>query len=710
MRILIVSPFFPPQNSIASLRPYSWAKYWTLAGHDVTVLTVDQPQDPSVSLQFTNPGYRVIALPLPSFLEKLKQGYGQQEAAPKKTKSTFSLFGLAKKLFDWLRHRKGIFNACRFPDFTHLWIKPALAAVKDAQPWDLVVSTAGPYTSHIVASAIKRRKQAALWIADYRDGWTLNPLYKGLFPLSWMEKTWERRVLREADTISVVSEPMAKQMRDHFGHPHVITIPNGFDPEDLSDLSPEPIFPADGKFRLVHTGTMYAGKRDPTPLFRAIAQIAQEPSLAAYLERLEVLFVGPRQANVEEMIRHYGVEKWVKMTGFVSREKALRMQRDAHALLFLPWNDPEVDGILTGKIFEYLYAGTPILAIGGSHVEESQRLILEAKAGRILENAAAIYEYFANALSDPKRSPNQAEAAVLKRYERKQLALDLLQQAFSDRTPSIAIVIVTYNSQKHLPKLLACLKQQTRQPEQVVFVDTGSTDLSYHEAYRQMPGYQLVVAEKESGFCHGNNLGMQVVDPGHSYVLFLNPDAFLTPTFLEEALTFMEKHTHCGALTGTVLGYNIEVDQPTGFYDSTGIFQTWYGRWFDRAQGVAVKATQYQDIESIPAICGALFFVRRKALQEVLLSKGEVFDPAFYMYKEDIDLSLRLRKKGWQLFFVPSLIAYHCRGWNPDRRCMPRKFRLASVKNEWTIHRRERQPLAAAYSLTKYAAVKFFDL
>ena len=66
MRILIISTFFPPLNSIASLRPYSWAKYWVLEGHEVTVLTLAKEEDPKVALNYPNPGFRLIEVPLPA--------------------------------------------------------------------------------------------------------------------------------------------------------------------------------------------------------------------------------------------------------------------------------------------------------------------------------------------------------------------------------------------------------------------------------------------------------------------------------------------------------------------------------------------------------------------------------------------------------------------------------------------------------------------
>src|SRR5262249_10125234 len=159
-------------------------------------------------------------------------------------------------------------------------------------------------------------------------------------------------------------------------------------------------------------------------------------------------------------------------------------------------------------------------------------------------------------------------------------------------------------------------------------------------------------------FCRGNNIGMEYVSIATQYIFFLNPDAFLNPDFLEMAIQFMEQPVNqsCGAVTGTTLGYDITQNKPTGKYDTTGVFRKWYGKWYDRGQGGKQQSSLYQSQEFLPAICGAVFFCRKKALDDVKLRGNEVFDPSFYMYKEDIDLSLRLRQKGWDLIFLPHLI------------------------------------------------------
>lgn len=273
------------------------------------------------------------------------------------------------------------------------------------------------------------------------------------------------------------------------------------------------------------------------------------------------------------------------------------------------------------------------------------------------------------------------------------------------------VIIVTYNSEKHIPYNMECLNLQKHQFEKIIIVDTGSKDTSYLNKYQQQSNVEIVIAEKNSGFCKGNNIGLTKVSPHCDYILFLNPDAFLSPTFLKQAIMFMEtsaNHSY-GAITGTVLGYDIEKNQPTGSYDTTGVFRKWYGRWYDRGQGDACNEGLYIVQEDIPAICGAVMFCRKKALDTVMLNAHELFDQSFYMYKEDIDLSIRLQNKGWKLAFLPQLMAFHCRGWQKDRSKMSREFRLASARNELTIHLRLKSPIPIAYSLLKYAAVRLLD-
>lgn len=274
-----------------------------------------------------------------------------------------------------------------------------------------------------------------------------------------------------------------------------------------------------------------------------------------------------------------------------------------------------------------------------------------------------------------------------------------------------SIIIITHNSEQVIHKAIESVRKQSVLPQQIILVDTGSMDCSYLSTYEQSADVTVLYGPKECGFCVGNNIGYRHVDEDSDYILLLNPDAFLFVDFIEKAVDFMdnEKNKRCGLLTGKVLGYNINRNEPSGQYDTTGVFRRWYGRWYDRGQGEACEKDKYSDIEELPAVCGALMFCRKKAVEETLLRGDEIFDSRFFMYKEDIDLSLRLRQKKWRLFYLPELQAYHCRGWNPDRKKMPRKVRLLSARNELKVQARTLSPLAIIYSMIKYISVSLLD-
>ncbi len=263
-----------------------------------------------------------------------------------------------------------------------------------------------------------------------------------------------------------------------------------------------------------------------------------------------------------------------------------------------------------------------------------------------------------------------------------------------------AVLVVTHNSEIHIKKMVECIERQTTPPKQLIIVDSGSSNPSYLDSLQAT----IHKEGRDIGFAKGNNLALKLVDDEVKYILFLNPDAFLAPSFLENAESYMEQHPDCGALTGTVLGYDIEKDHSTELYDSTGIFQKWYGKWYDRGQGERYDKSRFDQNEKVPAICAAVMFCRKDALVDAM-KNSQVMDESFYMYKEDIDLSLRLQAKGWALHFVPSLLAYHCRGWSQKRRQMPHQFRLLSARNELKIHLRQQNPLKIMYSLLKYASV-----
>lgn len=408
MRILIVSTYFPPQCSIGALRPHSWAKRWSALGHDVAVVTTTKAEREEVALSLPMEGFELIEVEPPLLYRWANRLYRGKSRGGSSLRPLFAL-----------RSRLGICNSCRMPDLIDPWVGRAVDRLEGEEPWDLVVSTAGPYACHWVAERLKKRGQAAFWVADYRDLWVDSELFPGLFPFTWIERRLERRLMGVADRIVTVSAPLAEKLTRRYGGEKVSVVENGFDPSDLEGVDPAPFFPRDGKLRMVYTGMIYEGRRDPSPLFAAIDQLRTTP----LLDRFELLFAGNLVANLEELIEKYQVGRWVKWVGFLSRPDALRMQRDSDALLFLEWQG---GGALTGKLFEYLFSGRPIWAIGVEESHVAGQLILEAEAGLVL---GADVDRIADALSGWLRGElplSTPKREVVERYERGRLADALL--------------------------------------------------------------------------------------------------------------------------------------------------------------------------------------------------------------------------------------------------------------------------------------------
>ncbi|CRX38771.1 glycosyltransferase [Estrella lausannensis] len=421
MRILIISTFFPPQNSIASLRPYSFAKFWSERGHQVEVLTTEKINEPK-PLDYPLDFATLIEAPLPVFFNRWKRNYHDGITAP--STPSRGLKSFLKKGIDYLRFQKGVMNACRMPDIADLWAIKAYPLVKRRETYDVVLSSCGPYATHLIAWRLKRAGAARFWVADYRDTWSDNYIYPGVFPFSKVEQVLERKMLLDADLITTISDPFADALGKKHGKEKTITVENGFDGTDLASLPAGPFFPQDGKLRIVHTGSIYMGKRDPTPLLRAIRLVADENP--ALLERLEVLFYGQRNADLALKIEQFGVDRWVRLAGFISRTESLVAQRDADFLLFLPWSDASVEGVLTGKLFEYLYSKTPIISAGTCPLDSAEKRILALNAGEVVKGEAALAAFLTRSLKKEKIPKVELGDEALKRFSRKEIACTLL--------------------------------------------------------------------------------------------------------------------------------------------------------------------------------------------------------------------------------------------------------------------------------------------
>lgn len=275
----------------------------------------------------------------------------------------------------------------------------------------------------------------------------------------------------------------------------------------------------------------------------------------------------------------------------------------------------------------------------------------------------------------------------------------------SGALPAVAVIIVSHNADRDVPRCLAALDAGSLRPVHIGIVDAGSDSTAYLDSLQHRPDVHFIRADN-IGYGRGNNLGYAACPGEIPYILFLNPDCFVLPDTVEQALQPLMADERVGCVGARLMGYDRAADRATGRLDSTGIARTWYGRWYDRGQGEPDEGLRQMETEEMPALCGAFLCCRRRALETVAQVPGQIFDPAFFLYKEDIELCLRLRAAGWRLLYHPQARAWHCRGWEKKRRAMPFELRLMAAANEIRLYRRHPSPYML-WALAKYLLVRF---
>ncbi len=272
---------------------------------------------------------------------------------------------------------------------------------------------------------------------------------------------------------------------------------------------------------------------------------------------------------------------------------------------------------------------------------------------------------------------------------------------------SVAAVIVTYESGATLERAVAALRAGTLAPDPILVVDNGSQDPTSLAALERVAADVTVIRlVTNTGFCTANNLGFRAAGPV-DHVLFCNPDAYVTPTFLAEAVRHLDEHPAVGAVGPRLLALD-DRGEPDGRIDSAGIGQTWYGRFVDLGQGQPDDGPGDGAPRAALALCAAALLARRGALEAVALPEGP-FDERFFMYKEDVDLGLRLRRAGWAVALRPDLVVHHERG-RPGRvgarRSAGRAARRRSLRNEWRIWARGTLPPGRRATMLPYLCAK----
>ena len=371
-KVLIVCYYWPPAGGPGVQR---WLKFATyLKEFQITpiLFVPENPNyplvDPSLVDQIPQ-DLRVIKHPIfepygwASLFAKKKTRRISSGIIPKKGKQT-----LVERIMLWVRGNLFI------PDARKFWVKPAIRAIKEIireEKISTVISTGPPHSLHLIGLGLKKELDIQ-WIADLRDPWTSIGYHKNLklsTAAARKHKSLESQVLNKADKIVVTSQTTKQEFEKLTQRP-ISVITNGYDGTfETVDL--------DEGFTLSHIGSLLTD-RNPEILWQVLQELCLEN--AEFKKHLNIQLAGIVGDGVRESLSAFGLLDKVSFLGYIEHSAVVRMQRSSQVLLLLEIDAAETKGIIPGKLFEYLHAQRPILALGPKKWEVKS-ILDETKAG-----------------------------------------------------------------------------------------------------------------------------------------------------------------------------------------------------------------------------------------------------------------------------------------------------------------------------------------
>jgi glycosyltransferase involved in cell wall biosynthesis len=341
MKVLLVTMYFPPAGGGGVQRPLKFATHLPALGIETHVLAPDDPKwihsDPD------------LLPPTQAWIHRARY------LGPRARKLADELHG-QRGLDRLSTQARSLSRRVLVPDENVTWnltAIPAAVRIARAESIDVVITTSPPNSVHLIGAAVKRTT-GARWVADLRDSIVGHPHRRvesaAVRAKEKVSASVARLVARQADAIVAASAAIADEALTLDPAGVVTTILNGADFDDFAGLEYRP----GDRFRITHTGSFF-GKRDPRPFLTALAESGLDDVVAR--------FVGDFRVADREWADELELGARLELHSYVARREALALQRNSEALLLLiPDAGGRGQGVLSGKVFEYLAAERPILA------------------------------------------------------------------------------------------------------------------------------------------------------------------------------------------------------------------------------------------------------------------------------------------------------------------------------------------------------------
>lgn len=419
-KVLIITYYWPPSGGAGVQRWLKFVKYLPEFGWEPVVLTVD-PEKASYGQKDESLGNEIregVKVHYTSTFElySVYQRFSSKKEIPY---GGFSNEGNISLFQRFSRFVRGNFF---LPDPRKGWNRFAYKKAKELirkYGIDTVITTSPPHSTQLVG--LKLKKHLGInWVADLRDPWTDIYYYNEFnhtLLARWMDRRSERKVLTGADQLITVS-PALKRLflakAKGIFEDKIAVIPNGYDEDDFPEKA-EHLDP--GRFVISYTGTIVESY-DLSGFILAIKSLPE-----SFRNKVLLRFVGNVPETIVNQFRQAGLEKNLDLVGYVAHKQSVEYLFASDILLLVIPNVSLNEGIITGKLFEYLAAKKPILFIGPIH-GDAAKIVLECEAGVVFDYGDG--EGMLSFLNHPSHDIVTGNKAH--EYSRRQLTLKLVKE------------------------------------------------------------------------------------------------------------------------------------------------------------------------------------------------------------------------------------------------------------------------------------------
>ncbi len=419
-RVLILTYYWPPAGGPGVQRWLKFVKYFGAFGWKPYVLTVDKGTYSATDTELE----KEVPQGLPVYKTRSRDPFSWYNMLKGKKDGSVSVALINIDKDRSLIDRISMYIRSNFfiPDARKGWVPYATAAARRIireENIDLLVTTGPPHSTHLAGLAIRKGFNIP-WLADLRDPWT-TVYYNDMLPRTARTKKKDKRledlVLGHADAVTVVSPGMKKEFAGRNRNVNVVM--NGFDMDDMEGIANDK--KDDGKFRITYTGNFKPNQHIPE-IWSAVCELIEDhPGLE---DDLRICFVGNLDASVPEYFSDLGRSDILEPVSYVPHAEATGIMQQASMLLFVVPRAANNLLIITGKLFEYLASGTPILPIGP--VNGDAAAILEDAGREIMlgyDDKKGVKESILKHYHDWKNGNLQRhEPGMLEKYSRRATA------------------------------------------------------------------------------------------------------------------------------------------------------------------------------------------------------------------------------------------------------------------------------------------------